>query len=468
MKHNLEDVMAPVARALVQLSKTENDLAGWEIVGLTRIGEQRLADGGPENSLRLMQSRHGIEEQTLSVQVYVTPSSAMMGTAGATLDPMGSPLEEQLAAILPAARGGTNPRWQLPDPIPPSGAQPQPLLCDKDFQKNPSPFVDELLRQADRHCRALQGARVESAELYGDLITRRVLTSTGLDWTETTSEFYFEAAFEAHPPRVPYNTQEIHEAVRSVCGSGLNLEDFIRRCGQSATRLGQTVMAPSRENAVTLLGADALAQLFHALLGHLDLGTQYYRRPHLTEGQLVCEGAPRGDALHLSLDPFLDYMAESATRTRDGLPTRAQSLVEQGKVVARTGSHRMAQYLGVPTPGVCGNLVVSPGAKTKSELLKAHPEVFEIEAFSSLLISGDTLTWSSEVGRGLLHRNGTTQAIKGGVMSGHLKKNLAAALFSSELATYNRTADAYHSAIGYRGPAWALFTDGVSISGQKV
>ncbi|MBN8215940.1 MAG: hypothetical protein J0L75_04825, partial [Spirochaetes bacterium] len=292
------------------------------------------------------------------------------------------------------------------------------------------------------------------------------ILSTGLRAERTTSELYFECAMEPDRGKVP-NTQEVHNAVRGVHRGGLDLAAFLAECAEETRALGSVQVPVSDPRAVVLLRAEAISLLLHALLGQLDLSAEYHKRPHLAEGDAVHAGALLGEALELGVDPFIDFMAESGAHTREGLPARGGRLVEGGRVVARVGSHRMAQYLGRKFSGICGNLVVPPGPLQRNELVSGVPRLIEVKAFSSLLVSSDTLTWSSEIKLAVLHEAGRPPVfLKGGVMSGDIRKNLARAHWSRETRRVSQTEDGYHPAMGYEGPSWARFDDGVSLSGR--
>ena len=159
-------------------------------------------------------------------------------------------------------------------------------------------------------------------------------------------------------------------------------------------------------------------------------------------------------------------MAESTPFTSEGLPAERALVIEDGVVRKQLVSARMGQYLGRPANGICGNMLVPPGRGDKADWLAALPEVLEICTFSSLLIDPRTLTWSSEIKLGRLHRAGRPPVtIKGGVVSGSLRQNLRDCAFSRRRIVRNDLPDGWKPARGYDGPDAMLIRAGVQVAG---
>ena len=127
----------------------------------------------------------------------------------------------------------------------------------------------------------------------------------------------------------------------------------------------------------------------------------------------------------------------------------------------------MASYLKKEANGIIGNVVIGPGTKTKDELLSSEPQCLEVISFASLLLNPSTLTWSSEIKLGKLHKKGEApKIIKGGVVSGNLKENLKNFSFSKTLTKKNAVADIFETAKGNYGPDAMLIRSGVKIAGE--
>jgi predicted Zn-dependent protease len=120
----------------------------------------------------------------------------------------------------------------------------------------------------------------------------------------------------------------------------------------------------------------------------------------------------------------------------------------------------MAQYLNKTANYIQGNILIEKGDYTKEELLTLNNECIEVISFSSLLVNYNTLTWSSEIKLGRLYKDGKAIAmIKGGIVSGNIKENLAHFRLSSELEK--------RASQGYLGPKYMLINSGVKIAGEE-
>lgn len=458
-------VYLKIDKLLSDFKEREPRLAAYEITVFEKRSEQRLLFGtGADNGLEVSTARYDIFERSFSVQIYTSPSPDKMGLASSQIDPLGD-LEKQFQSTFEASLATANPAWDLPLPAP---AKKQGLReCDPDLVADLRGGADRLVGVADAETRKLSGVHVNYAELFVNHTRFLHRLSTGIENERETTDLYFEIAMEKLP--LP-NTQEVHNNITSVDEKGLALPDFIRRAAEETRSLGEVSVPETSAETVILLGADDLNILCHTLLHQLDRAQEYYARPFIREGEWISREEPKGDELTLRLDPHLDYMAESRVYSGEGIPTSGGTLIEKSRVVGRTSTHRIAYYLGLRADGVSGNVVVNAGSRSKDELLRLAPRVIEVKAFSSLLSSGDSLTWSSEIKFAVEHRfeNGkvTRRYLKGGVLSGNLRENLESIFFSRDTEISSRVADSYHAAMGYVGPAWALIQKGVSLSGK--
>ncbi len=452
-------------RLLQELKKSEPKVSGYEIHAFEKKSEQRLLFGtGLENGLDVSTARYDIFERSFSLQIYSRVAEDKIGLASGQIDVSGD-LKTQIHGIFSASLTTQNPAWTLPGPSVPlhSGLKDGDTALIQDLRA----CTDRLVQQADAACRKEKGVHVNYAELFVNHTRHLHMLSTGFLLERETTDLYFEIAMEKLP--LP-NTQEVHNFTTSVDVAGLAVDSFIAKTAEEARSLGEVSLPETDSDVAILLDAETLGTLFHTLIYQLDLTPEYYRGPFIPEGQWVGTGEPAGDALTLSLDPHIDFMAESRLYTGEGIPTVAGTMVEKGRVVRRTKPHRIASYLGVTGDGLSGNVVVNAGKVSKEELLKLAPKVIEIRAFSSLLTNGDSLTYSSEIKFAVEHRlvNGkaVTRYLKGGVISGNIRENLSHIVFSRETERVSRVATSYHGAMGYVGPAWALIRKGVSLSGK--
>lgn len=437
-------------------------LFGWTLTTECSHSHQALMIGGSENALTVFQSRQ-VADDRATLRVFTRQGAPVrQGVAVVTLDPMGA-LAAQIDAACEASRDVDNPPWDLPPP--PLEGYPAVATADPAVAENPAGEHARLIASAGREAARLKGLRINSAEAYVSFRRLRLETSTGIDVAREVSEVYFELAAER--PGGP-NFQEVAPLVEATHVDGLDLPAFFGRVALEVDALSGAQLPPTSRQAAIVIGPEAIAALLYALRGQLLADAEYERGPHLRPGDSVADGprAAEGEALTLTLDPLRAAMAESTPFTSEGLPAERALVIEDGVVRRQLVSARMGQYLGRPANGICGNMLVPPGRGDKADWLAALPEVLEVCTFSSLLIDPRTLTWSSEIKLGRLHRAGRPPAtVKGGVVSGSLRQNLRDCAFSRRRIVRNDLPDGWKPARGYDGPDAMLIRAGVQVAG---
>lgn len=454
--------LSPLMLALASARAELPGLHAWCATRRTLDSRQTLLLGRPGNGLTAYQDRT-VAETTYTLQLYARQENpAVMGTSVATVDPL-RPLPAQIAAALAAARLARNPAWELPPP--PGTPYPEVRTADPAILADPGAEQARLLALLRREAAALAGVRLNSAEAYVNRRSLRAHWSTGIAVEKQASDVYVEIAAEPLPGP---NRQEVNPFIEAVGVDGLELPEFFRRVAEETRALGRTELPRTTEQAVVLIDAEAIATLLHELTGQFRAEVEYEKRPCLLPGAEVASGpvAAGADRLNLVLDPLLPAMALSTAFTDEGLPAERAVVVEDGVVRRQLVNVRFGQYLGRPANGIIGNLVVPAGRWSRDELLAAASEVLEIVTFSSLLVNPQTLSWSSEIKLGRLHRRGQAPVlVKGGLVSGNLRDNLRDARFSNRLTTRNLLARAWYPAKGYCGPDLMLIQAGVKIAG---
>jgi len=169
----------------------------------------------------------------------------------------------------------------------------------------------------------------------------------------------------------------------------------------------------------------------------------------------------------MTLDPFLPHMVRSSASTRAGQVPRRGRVIEDSQVVNRTIDHRYGQYLGLAPNHIGGNVVVDAGSVSTAALRERAPGVIEVLSFSGLVVSRAKLTWSSEIKLGRQwDADGVEHWLRGGLVSGDFRANLAHMHLSSEIGVVNDPERFGVPAIGYRGPAAMLIHSGVTVAGS--
>ncbi|MDH5654702.1 MAG: metallopeptidase TldD-related protein [Spirochaetia bacterium] len=441
-------------------NKYPNEFYGFSLSRVHSLSLQSLFLGSKE-SLVSYQNRQSSEE-TFRVQIYVRYGDPVkMGNFSFVIDPL-FPLDEQIEKGFMNARISQNQPWDLVLPSP----YREVYTCDPKIETQIENARDSLVREIESAIQELNGVKVNSAELYINFHDMKTESSTGVVMEKKRGDIYFEAAMEKLPGP---NTQEVHRYIRGTSLDQMNIKKFLHSMAVETQSLGNTVLPPTRDNAVLLVDGEVISDFIHELIEQIHAENEFQQLPFMKPGDVVYEKKLFSDTdrISIQMDPFIPFLAESSSYTQDGLPAEEASIIEDGTVKNQIVSNRMGQYLGKKSNGICGNFKMKRGALSKAELIESEDECFEILSFSSLLINPRTLTWSSEIKLGRLHRKGREPVmVKGGIASGEIRQNFAGCRLGSEEVIISAVADQWHPAKGYIGPDAMLIRSGVKIAGE--
>ncbi len=453
MNHDFMKTVTGQLNALVE----NGQLTGWSLKATDSRSLQRLYSSPDGAALNCHQSRR-VDGESFKLSVY-SPSETE-GMVGVSMIDLVTylPVDRQLNNAIELSKCSQNKAWVQAGP---PAIEPETVAtCDPEIRDHPESVANELEKRFAAAFSAAEGCRLNSAELFVDYSCTEQSNSRGLSYATELSELYLEAAMEKTGQE---NDKEVHEHTTSVTISDLDVERFIADCALQVAVLGDSEEPETADGATLLISKDALSQMLTALLPQLNCLNEYLKMPFLKSGDRL--GGGTGDSLQLSLDPTMPCMVLSSAYAVDGLPAKGGALIENNTVVNRIIGNRFGQYLGLEPNGLSGNVVVQPGTLVKEDLQGL--EYTEVIKFSSLLIDSSKLTWSSEIKLGKhVAADGTVTLVKGGVVSGSLKKNFNNCKLSSALGTVNVPQNSYEPPLGYRGPDAMLITEGVSIAGQ--
>ncbi|MGZ3687376.1 MAG: metallopeptidase TldD-related protein, partial [Bdellovibrionota bacterium] len=214
-----------------------------------------------------------------------------------------------------------------------------------------------------------------------------------------------------------------------------------------------------------IVDSEVLATLFNGHLTQLSGGNSYQGLPFVKIGEELIPQAT-GDLLSLTLDPSLEYGADTAALSDQGVLQQPIRLVEHNRVVATAMDKQYADYLSAKPTAVRGNVVVDAGKLSHEELTKQGPQVIEILQFSGLFADPNSGTFSSEIRLAKLYDNvrGKVSYLKGGSLSGSITENFRGVRLSRERVKRAHFSSGGGHGHGYYGPEFAMLTD-VSIVG---
>lgn len=373
-------------------------------------------------------------------------------------------LKEQLDSAIESAKQTDHQAWDLPTEVP--AHLPQLSTADPRMAEDLEGVVNRLTSDISMAVSKKRDTKFNSAELFLSLHDSEMHLSNGLIHRSSQSRIYTEAAYSYQRAGVngKPESDEYLNSRWAVCLDDMPIEKIFDETSDRA-RHSLDVVKPSTGKYSVIIDADVLATLFHAQVSQLSSANSYHGLPFVKPGDDLVRDA-QGDLITLTLDPSLDYGADTTAVSEQGLPQSPFRLVDKNKVIATSTDKRYADYLKAPITTVRGNLVVEGGALSHPELTKQAPRVLEILQFSGLFADPNSGTYSSEIRLARLYDNesGKVSYIKGGSLSGSFVENFQNARFSKtrvKRATFHSNSS---SGEGYFGPEYALLGD-VSIVG---
>ena len=446
----------------VKKSKGEG-FYGYTVTENQSLSRQALFLGMESGEMDSYQNRLS-EDSSCRVQIYARHGNPlMMGNSGFTVDPL-FPVQSQIEKCFENAGISKNQPWDLV--MPPELPYADVRICDPEIEGDLERAAESLKERIQKTIKNLEGVRVNSAELFVNYHSIHTETSTGVVMDKRRGDIYFEVAMEKLPGP---NSQEVHRYLRGTALEQIQIEKFIEDTALETRSLGDTIVPGTDENAVILVDGEVVSDFIHALTEQLNADHEYQKLPYMPVGQKIYPAKlfPDADSVSVTMDPFIPMMSESSPFTHEGMPAERAEVIKDGTVAAQIVSNRMGQYLARKSNGICGNFVMQDGSLSKEQLIASVDECIEIISFSSLLINPHTLTWSSEIKLGRLHRKGSSPVmVKGGVASGDIRQNFAGCRFGSEHVVISAVADQWHPAKGYSGPDSMLIRSGVKIAGE--
>ena len=369
----------------------------------------------------------------------------------------GAPLRDQIDSAVAAASETDHARWTLPARV--IGEIPEVKSFDPSVVEDLEGAMQSITKEVLRASALARETRFDSAELFLSAHDREVHLSNGLRHRAKKTRVYLEAAFSyAEGER----SDEYLHTTWAVSPTDLSVANVFDTASERA-RLSLETAKPTTGTYSVLLDADVLSSIFTQTFSQFSGGFQYLSLPHKKPGDQWIPGAT-ADLLTLELDPTLEYGASSSAVSDQGLVQKPLTIVEANEVRETALDQQYSQYLGKSSTTSIGNLVLSGGSKSASELRGLDDRVLEILQFSGLFVNANTATFSSEIRLAKLHdrKTGTFQVIKGGSLAGSLSENFKKAYFSKERV--KKSVVDYGHATGYYGPEYALISN-VSVVG---
>ena len=311
--------------------------------------------------------------------------------------------------------------------------------------------VDAIARDFLRTVREIpetEGEDINSYEIFVSAKTRRFLSSTGVDLTESYPASMLEVVVNA---RREGHEIELYRNYRSgSCDVEGLRKDLLRTMQYGRDRL-LAQPTPALEKAdVLFTGRDAVT-LYEYFADRLDAAMVYRKMSDWQLGEPVAP-AFHGDRPSLTALRELPNSSQNHRFDVEGAPIRDTVLLEDGVARNYLGTRMYAAYLGLDRAFDPTNFAASGGTHTEEELRAgAYLEVVEFSDFQVDAVTGDLF---GEIRLAYWHDGETVTPVTGGSLSGSMLELVGEMAFTRESTQYD----------DWRIPA-ATLVKGVTVTG---
>ncbi len=299
--------------------------------------------------------------------------------------------------------------------------------ADIDLNKISADFIDTMknLKEDDE-------TYMNSYEIFVSSITRRIVTSSGIDVTEKYPVSLLETVVNAKN-----NEHEIE--FYKLYDSGTCLKDEVSSDIAATMRHGkQRLVAEKTPNLgkmdVAFTSEDAV-RLYELCKDGLDNAYLFMKYSPFKKGEEIAKDV-KGDKVTLKALKNLPGSSMNRETDDEGTPIRDLVLMKDNVPQAYHGGTKFSYYMGEKDSFIVSNYEVEGGTSKVADLLKGP--VLECVFFSDFQV--DTLSGDifGEIRLAYLHEaDGSVRPVTGGSISGNLKELLSDMKMSSERARYD-------------------------------
>lgn len=268
---------------------------------------------------------------------------------------------------------------------------------------------------------------LNSCEIFVSEKTERLITSEGIDITETYPSSMMEAVVNA---RNEDHEIELYRMYRSgTCDRKAIREDLIRTMHYGRDRL-KTVNTPALKSCPVIFSGANAVTLCRYFLDKTDAAAVYRKMSTWKTGEPYSENL-KADKVTLKSLRLLDNSPANRAYDAEGAPVREVTFIDQGIVKSYHGSRQFSSYVNLEDSFIVSNFEVSGGSYTEDELRSgSYLEAVEFSDFQTDSLTGD---FYGEIRLAYVHDRGKVTPVTGGSVSGNLNELVQDMKMSSAL-----------------------------------
>jgi len=375
--------------------------------------------------------RHALDQhraknvEHITVKVYqLVDDGAALGFASAEIAPTASPEEaEQLVRDLSyRASLVKNRPYTLTPPaeaaLTPAGSSDLAAISG-DFIR----AMDALPETA--------GEDVNSYEIFVSDVTRRLITSTGIDETERYPSSMIEVVINA---RRDGHEIELYRNFKSgSCDAAGLRRDLEKAMAYGRDRLTAVPTPVSGKFDVLFSGADA-CEIYDYFVSRMNAQMVYRKMSDWEIGKPICEAAA-GDRVTVTALRELENSSANHAFDAEGARIRDTVMIEDGVARHYLGGRMFASYLGLEDAFIPTNIAVS-GGSCSEEALRAG-QYLEVVEFSDFQVDSMTGDIFGEIRLAYWHDGERCIPVSGGSISGSMDDFVGSLRMSRETVQHD-------------------------------
>ena len=293
-----------------------------------------------------------------------------------------------------------------------------------------------------------EGEDVNSYEIFASDVSHRLITSTGIDYTEHYPSSFIEVIVNA---RHEDHEIELYRSYDSGTCDAAGLErDLVRTMNYGRDRL---IAKPTPVNGKidVLFSGENACRIYSYFSERMNAALIYRQMSDYEIGKPICDDFT-GDRVTVKALRELENSSENHAFDAEGAVIRDVVMIEDGIAKQFLGGRMFSCYLGLENSFNPTNIEVTGGSRTEDELREGRfLEAVEFSDFQVDEITGDIF---GEIRLAYLHDGENVTPVTGGSISGSMNDFVGSMLMSNTYAQYD----------AMKIPALTLFR-GVTVTG---
>ncbi len=395
------------------------------------------------------ESTRDVDTELFTVDVLCDSKNAegetTSGLGSVSLLP-GAAIDEALEKAVLTAQLVHNQPYDFAEP----GSIPKIELADKEFIRDPAGQVQGALASLKETTADYPHVRMTAAEIFGEEKTTHLVSSKGIDATQTETQIYLQWVYigGSGDGEVETFSEILRRRVADLdiaAAAALRAQytsDLLKAGGPTSYTGPIFVQGPTL--AVMVAGEMLAGSLLETLS---SAGLKYSGETPWEKGKPIFREEVKGDSLNLWANRQLPFGVPSSAFDKEGIPAQRVQLIKDNALDAFIADQRFAYYLDMNPSGAFGSVEIPAGKTAQAELQTgSYIEIAEYSWFNPNPITGD---FACEIRLGYQVENGSRKPFKGGMLVGNLLDALADVRWSRETGFYGN----------YLGPKAALFNN---------